>query len=372
MNNTSVQNSIQSTHNRFRFTLKKRNGSVLVIVAASLFALMGFCAISVDYGISVTEKNRLQRTCDAAALAGASALRQTRTGDLAAARATDLAEAKRRAINVAASNGVTLVSDDITPVGTTGAQLRVTKTSPREFLFGAFVGMTDGQVVASALAGRDYVLGMRGVSPLGVTRQTYEEFRPTTQNPAPSTVTLNLIRYSEDNFGPMNQAATTLSVEPNGTRAWPNTTRFDAVALDLRFENSGGSNTLFREDLTTGNREQTVTVGQLVDPLTSSITAQGPRLVDATADRISSNRRIMYIMVGADGYLAANSNPRLNLTTFVPVEVTQVANFRQGNNPRASVTVRFLRMDDPALATTDMTYGESMDDSLMNYLRLLG
>ena len=55
----------------------RRGGGVVVIVTLSLTVLMGVCALVVDYGLLVNDKNRLQRGCDAAALAGASQLKLT-------------------------------------------------------------------------------------------------------------------------------------------------------------------------------------------------------------------------------------------------------------------------------------------------------
>ncbi len=86
---------------------ERRRGSILLIVVLSLPMMFGFCALAVDYGILNADTNRLQRGCDAAALAGASKLKQT--NDQA-----DVASATTEAIQVAARNGVTLASSDIT------------------------------------------------------------------------------------------------------------------------------------------------------------------------------------------------------------------------------------------------------------------
>ena len=47
----------------------RRSGNVILLTGFSLVVMLGFAALAVDYGISVNTKNRLQRTCDAAALA---------------------------------------------------------------------------------------------------------------------------------------------------------------------------------------------------------------------------------------------------------------------------------------------------------------
>lgn len=52
----------------------RRRGAIAFVVAGSMVALMGFAALAVDYGLLNADVNRLQRGCDAGALAGASKL----------------------------------------------------------------------------------------------------------------------------------------------------------------------------------------------------------------------------------------------------------------------------------------------------------
>src|SRR5688572_23603311 len=55
----------------------RRRGTVLHVVAGSLILLCGCAALAVDYGILISDKNHLQRVCDAAALGGATKLTDT-------------------------------------------------------------------------------------------------------------------------------------------------------------------------------------------------------------------------------------------------------------------------------------------------------
>jgi len=55
-------------------TRYRRNGAVLVIVAVSIMVLIGFAAIVADVGVMYNARQDLQRTADASALAGVSAL----------------------------------------------------------------------------------------------------------------------------------------------------------------------------------------------------------------------------------------------------------------------------------------------------------
>src|SRR4028118_1730189 len=87
---------------------RKRGGSVIVIVALSTVALLGCCAFAVDYGILNADANRVQRACDAAALAGAAKFKKN--GTSTTTDVTDTANARTEAILVAQQNGVTITA----------------------------------------------------------------------------------------------------------------------------------------------------------------------------------------------------------------------------------------------------------------------
>src|SRR5437868_15312109 len=86
---------------------RRRGGSVIVLVTLSTVFLLGCTALAVDYGLLVVDANRLQRACDAAALAGASQLKMTND-------TTDTYNAKVVAVNTAAQNGVVIDHNRIT------------------------------------------------------------------------------------------------------------------------------------------------------------------------------------------------------------------------------------------------------------------
>lgn len=360
----------------------RRAGSILLVAFFALFMMLGFCALAVDYGTSVVIKNHLQRTCDAAALAGATQLLQTKI------LATDQANATARAIETAGKNGYTIDASNIS-FNAASTRIRVSKVVTRKFLFGAAIGIPNGQVPATALAGRTYIGGMTGLDPLGVTRKTYETYVPSASNPTPGPVTLQLTRNTAEPFGPLNSDTT------NGSTIW------NIAALDLRPGDSGNSGAQFQRDVTSGNNNTQVNIGQNVDPLGSSITSQGANLQDGIQALInqaanspwndtgqyqysasqanksaipnypSNDPRIIYILVSDDGYGANNSNPKLNLAYYAPVYIEGPVAYTKGSNPTAYLNVRFL-MSNLSSSTTGIVLSTGTTDTGLSVARLLG
>ena len=57
-----------------RGVAQSERGAVTVLVAVSMLAVLGFCALAIDMGMLYVAHNDAQRAADAEALAGASAL----------------------------------------------------------------------------------------------------------------------------------------------------------------------------------------------------------------------------------------------------------------------------------------------------------
>ena len=58
----------------FAARLRSTRGAVLIHVGVAMIGLLGFCAMSIDYGILWTARRQAQNAADAAALAGAISL----------------------------------------------------------------------------------------------------------------------------------------------------------------------------------------------------------------------------------------------------------------------------------------------------------
>ena len=350
----------------------RHKGSITILTAASLIALLGFCALAVDYGTSIVIKNKLQRLCDAAALAGATELKKTNLDS------TDLANARYQAKLAAFNNGVTIQDSDVT--FTSNNRIRVAASQQRNFLFGKAIGIPTGVVGAAATAGRDYVRALTGAVPLGITAATYFNFRPNASNSTPKVVDLRLTRNTSEKFGPLNSDNIT------------GNTSFDVVALDLRYSNSGNSGALFQDELANSTQTQTV-LSQQIDPLGSSVNSQGQKVETAINDRIAraagapwfdtgvnysypdypaNDPRVVFILVGADGYAANNSNPKLNLAYFVPAYITGPVTKSKGSNAQALLHMRLL----PSTGLSSMNAGVEIEasgkDTGLTVTRLLG
>jgi hypothetical protein len=112
---------------------KEERGNVLVIVALALSVLMAAAAMAVDAGQLYFEKSKLQKTVDAAALAGAHAYYS--------------GSPEEEAREVAQLNGFT-----VEEVGTQEGRVTVSHTSNVPLSFARVVGLNDADVYADSTA----------------------------------------------------------------------------------------------------------------------------------------------------------------------------------------------------------------------------
>jgi Flp pilus assembly protein TadG len=59
---------------RLRHRVQSEDGQALVLIVLCLLVLLGFCAVTLDFGHAYLAQRRLQSAADAAALAGAQEL----------------------------------------------------------------------------------------------------------------------------------------------------------------------------------------------------------------------------------------------------------------------------------------------------------
>ena len=144
--------------------LKDERGAVLILVAGTMFVLLGFAALAVDVGFLMNARTEAQRTVDAMALAAASAFidDMPNAEPLAASRALDYA-AKNQVQGVTASFN----PDTDMQIWLDEKKVRVTanflreRGNPMPTFFAKILGISDVNVrtIATAEASRADMIG---------------------------------------------------------------------------------------------------------------------------------------------------------------------------------------------------------------------
>lgn len=131
-------------------------GSVMVLVAAAMSALLALGAISLDAGRLYSERQRLVNVADAAALAGAQFLPD------------DPAQAVATALDYVELNGVPRSQATAEVVDSEKRKIHVSLWKDVNLTFARALRITTGSVFASANAVRGPLGKVRGAVPLGV------------------------------------------------------------------------------------------------------------------------------------------------------------------------------------------------------------
>lgn len=306
----------------------RRRGSVIVIASLSLTVLLGFCALAADYGMLVSDANRLQRACDASALAGASQLKKTGND------VVDVALAKQAAIDMMRQYKVAGFDPNAISFNATWNRITVPASVTRNYFFGGIFKLispnsaSNSLVARQAIGARTALKGVPAVSPLAITVEDYESFKAGT-----TSFENILIDNNRQDFSPTILTNT-------GTVA----TRGTVTAVDLRLDSSGKSGPVFQNDVANGTPGTTV-IGQPVQStLNADLSSQGAKLELAIKDRFARAKnapwydngntytfpnypaddpRIITIMV-ADKHPADNNNPVLIARYFVSVYVEAI------------------------------------------------
>ncbi|MDP4160197.1 MAG: Tad domain-containing protein [Bacillota bacterium] len=149
--NLPSKNSLQNPHSQ-------EHGSIVVLVALALTALLGFCAIVTDIGLIYAQKAHLQISVDAAALAGVQELPSNPT--LAAQTASYYANQ-----NGSPSINVEFEDDD--------AKIIVRATQRVPTYFAQIWGITDEKISVTAKAMMVPPTELSGAVPLSVQEQNF-------------------------------------------------------------------------------------------------------------------------------------------------------------------------------------------------------
>lgn len=325
----------------------RRRGGVIVIASLSLTVLLGFCALAADYGMLVSDANRLQRACDAAALAGAAQLKKTGNDVI------DVPRARQAAAEMMAQYKVTGFDSNAISFNSTWNRITVPASVTRKYFFGGIFKLinpnsaSNSLVARQAIGARTALKGVPGVSPLAITTTDYEMFKA------------GLLSFEN------------ILIDNNRQDFKPRT----LTAVDLRLDDSGKSGPVFQDDVTNGTPGTTV-IGQAVQStLNSDLNSQGAKLEIAIKDRIARAKnapwrdngntytfpdypaddpRIITIMV-ADPNPADNNNPRLTARSFISV---YVENIRSPGHGDVYLTIRVLPSDTFSSDRSDIIVGD--------------
>lgn len=139
-------------------TARRERGSVAILFALGFATLIGFAALAVDVGQVAAQKEHLQQTAAAAALAGAAALPQ------------DPGAAVNQAVAVAGDNGVDSADTDATVLPDQD-HLRVTVQGEQATTFARIFGFSQIALTGSATAEVGLPGAVRGAVPFGVPEQ---------------------------------------------------------------------------------------------------------------------------------------------------------------------------------------------------------
>lgn len=140
--------------------LRDENGTVTVLMAAAMVALIGMAALAVDVGMMYLAKNRLTNTIDAAVLAGAHDLPDDPLGALQKAQA------------YVQLNGVAGTTADFR-IGTDGKSISGTGNVNLQLFFARVLGFNTQLIDASSFARIGAVSSARNIVPFGVGDHPY-------------------------------------------------------------------------------------------------------------------------------------------------------------------------------------------------------
>jgi Flp pilus assembly protein TadG len=227
----------------------RRQGSIAIIAAAGIITFLGFCALSVDLGRAAVTRNKLQRACDAGALAGAQELPENPFG------------ARQQAKKVAELNGAPLVVLNEITISDSNTTIRVPAKETIGYGFAAVFNMRQGTAVGAAVAKVEAAAQVEAgnVVPIGVTPDTLAA------HPMGAQFQLNLVRQNQENLG-LNEM----------------------VLFDLR--DSSGKSARVMEDSVREGWPEPIKINDTATTLNAAENAQAKKFQDAIEFRLNQAR----------------------------------------------------------------------------------
>jgi len=336
----------------FRLQRRQTKGASLLIVAAIIAVMVGIAAIALDAGLLATNANRLQRGCDAGALAGAAKLEFIRsnfviTGNSSTSSTVTVSSAsqtaaKNDAVLVAGFNGVTALTNQVTFPTIYKVSVSVPESSA--LFFARIFGIQSSTITRKATAEKKPVAGIGGAAPLGLTVDDYNNYRPgagSTQGPS---ITLDLIVNQSDDFTPG-----------------------DIIALSL--DNSPSKSVAAFQDEVTNGYTPIVDVGQTVNSLNGTTSVQNATY-EALTTRMQQGRTIFPVTIIPPKAQTNGTSYFVGNLTFIELLNVSAASPGRNGHP-ARISLRFVTVPGVDLSKYPVDLSDTSNISDIYVLRLV-
>lgn len=336
----------------FRLQRKRTRGASLLMVVAIMVVMVGIAAIALDAGLMATNANRLQRGCDAGALAGAAKLDFVRSnfainnnnGTTSTVTVTTASQtaAKNDAVFVAGLNGVTALTSQVT--FPTIYRVCVSVPESSALFFARIFGIQSSTITRRATAEKKPVAGIGGAAPLGLTVDDYNNYKPSAGSSQGSSITLDLIVNQSEDFTPG-----------------------DILALSLDNNPSKPVGT-FQDEVTNGYTPIT-SVGQTVNSLNGTTSVQNATY-DALTTRMQQGRTIFPVTIIPPKNQTNGTSYFVGNLTFVELlNVSAPAPGRNGHPAR--ITLRFVTLPGLDVSKYPVDMSDTSNISDIYVLRLV-
>jgi Flp pilus assembly protein TadG len=310
-------------------------GSILVMGALAVLVIVGCAALSVDVGLMTLNANRLQRACDASALAAVAKLKFNKsnfsivnnasTTSTVTVTTASRTQAATEAVFVASQNGTLISAPDV--VFPSLYKARVNATESTAMYFARIFGAANAGVTRHATAEMTPVSGINGAAPLGLTVDDYNLYGPTGTS-AGLPFTVDLIVNQSDDFTPG-----------------------DALALSLDSTPSK-SVSEFKNTITNGTSD-VKNVGTQVNSLNGTTSVQSAAY-DGLASRLQSGRtRFPIMIIPPKAQTNGTSYPVGNIAF---VELISVTAPKTGGKKAEPTTVTFKFLSNIAVSPENYAY----------------
>lgn len=306
---------------------KREAGSAIALFAVGMVALLGFVSYALDYSLLLADANRLQRACDAAALAGAMEL-------------PDTSEATSKAVATAAANGVTVEAADVTiPAGNTS--ITVSADTSRAFLLGSVIGMGQWSVTRQATSEQASVKGIgSGALPLVMTEDDYNSHSGGVQ------FMVKLGRNQEEDF-------------------------IAGVMLGVDIKDGSNSKSVAHWETAVETGMSSAVEGdstQIENSLNADESNQGKRLVDAITKRLQNIGSEAYMMI-APSKPQTNGNSYHTITGIAAIEILSVD--QPDKKGAGYLTLKIIPTKGLSSTDPNIVLGDSSVDTGLYILRLV-